>query len=426
MKNRLLVSLLLINVSSWYCFAALPLRVVQIDQEPAPCPQGEQDEIGSVRITIEGGETPYFYSVNGSSFIEVPGFELVYTNVPHSYTFAIRDSGDLVTTATTRIGASQPFEITIVDVVNNGGTDQSAGSITLTTTGGISPTLLSLNGGRFNSSKEFTGLAPEIYTLRAINAHEVATTCPTATMIEVSGVVPPEAINVVPVNVSSNGGNDGKVFIDVSGGVGPFEYSVKGGSSFQSSSVFSNIPVGNYEIVVKDATGLVFPFPDNPVIISQQEELVITNVTVRDVTSAEASNGTILVETNRTDPGMKYSLAFGTPQTSPLFTDLQPGTYRVIAFLNSFCAEKKVNVGTPAPTFDFTTTIVTHPSGTDTLGSVRIAVRGGTGPFTSSIDNGTTFQESPVFTGLLAGIYTVVVRDTTGARVAHTVSLGTL
>ena len=41
----------------------------------------------------------------------------------------------------------------------------------------------------------------------------------------------------------------------VSGGVPPNAYSIDGGANFSSSSVFTNLPAGNYQTVVRDANG---------------------------------------------------------------------------------------------------------------------------------------------------------------------------
>jgi hypothetical protein len=46
--------------------------------------------------------------------------------------------------------------------------------------------------------------------------------------------------------------NDGTIFITPLNGVGPFDYSINGGASLQSSNVFNNLAPGDYEIYVLD------------------------------------------------------------------------------------------------------------------------------------------------------------------------------
>jgi len=51
---------------------------------------------------------------------------------------------------------------------------------------------------------------------------------------------------------SSENANDGSITINPVGGYGPFEYSINGGASFSNSNTFSNLPIGDYDIVIRD------------------------------------------------------------------------------------------------------------------------------------------------------------------------------
>ena len=59
-------------------------------------------------------------------------------------------------------------------------------------------------------------------------------------------------IEVGIANESTEGACDGELDISVSGGTGPYEYSIDG-VTFQSSNLFENLCVGCYSIVVKDS-----------------------------------------------------------------------------------------------------------------------------------------------------------------------------
>ncbi|MFN8298215.1 MAG: hypothetical protein U0T75_03845 [Chitinophagales bacterium] len=41
------------------------------------------------------------------------------------------------------------------------------------------------------------------------------------------------------------------------------------GATYQPTSVFSNLPAGSYNIVVKDGNNCTYAFPANPVVIGQ-------------------------------------------------------------------------------------------------------------------------------------------------------------
>jgi hypothetical protein len=49
----------------------------------------------------------------------------------------------------------------------------------------------------------------------------------------------------------------GQIIVSGSGGATPYTFSINNGTSYQASNTFSNLPVGNYQIRVKDANGCV-------------------------------------------------------------------------------------------------------------------------------------------------------------------------
>ena len=63
-------------------------------------------------------------------------------------------------------------------------------------------------------------------------------------------------------DVSCFNAKDGAIgFIGVTGGKAPLQYSKDGGATFQSSPNFNNLSGGNYNMVIKDASGCTFLEP---------------------------------------------------------------------------------------------------------------------------------------------------------------------
>ena len=56
-------------------------------------------------------------------------------------------------------------------------------------------------------------------------------------------------------NVSCNGGTNGSFEVQVSGGSPVFRYSIFGGSPYQYSPVFINLPAASYVVTVADTLG---------------------------------------------------------------------------------------------------------------------------------------------------------------------------
>ncbi|MBL4665660.1 MAG: SprB repeat-containing protein, partial [Nitrospinaceae bacterium] len=81
----------------------------------------------------------------------------------------------------------------------------------------------------------------------------------TATSSSVTVIVNalPSILSVTSTDASSCGTSDGTINISANGGTAPLQYSINGGTSFVSSSSFSSLAAGNYDIAITDANGCV-------------------------------------------------------------------------------------------------------------------------------------------------------------------------
>lgn len=67
--------------------------------------------------------------------------------------------------------------------------------------------------------------------------------------------VPADLQDSVNIFRSCSVNNVGNIFVYTSGGIPPYKYSINNGSSYSSISSFTNIPFGNYTILIKDSIG---------------------------------------------------------------------------------------------------------------------------------------------------------------------------
>jgi gliding motility-associated-like protein len=119
---------------------------------------------------------------------------------------------------------------------------------------------------------------------------------------------------------------DGRITITATGGTPPLEYSINGGTSFQTSNVFSGLGGGTYNVVVKDALNCR---------VNQSVTLAPVNTLVQTVTKTDANcttTGSITITASGGGtPPYQYSINGGTTyQSSNTFTGLAAGTYNVI------------------------------------------------------------------------------------------------
>ncbi|MCC6727220.1 MAG: proprotein convertase P-domain-containing protein [Saprospiraceae bacterium] len=338
------------------------------------------------------------------------------------------------------------------------------GQITVSANGGNAPLQYSLNGGAYQNSNVFGGLAPGVYSIEVkdatgfvISTNQVEITAPTAISASASvnsdvitvtasggtgslqysiGAAPQSsnvfsgvangaytvtvsdangctattsalvAVNtlVVAANLTTGircfGESNATLTVSVAGGTPAFQYRLNGGAP-QSSNVFSNLGPGSYTVQVTDADG--FTQTTNAVTISNPAQLTA---------SAAANNNTILVTATGGTGSLQYSIG-GAPQSSSEFSNLPNGSYTVTVTDANGCtatATATVFVNNVVATASITGTLDCF-NGTD--GQITVTGSGGMAPYQYSL-NGGAFQSSNVFSNLAAGSYTATVRDADG------------
>jgi gliding motility-associated-like protein len=126
---------------------------------------------------------------------------------------------------------------------------QTNGQINLTAGGGTAPYQYSVDGTTYQASPVFN-VAAGIYTCYVKDQKD----CITTMAVTVSEPLPISATFTM-TNASCNGGADGTLTINASGGTGNFQYSLSG--NYQASNVF-NVAPGTYAITVRDANQCTF------------------------------------------------------------------------------------------------------------------------------------------------------------------------
>lgn len=104
-----------------------------------------------------------------------------------------------------------------------------------------------------------------------------------------------------------------------------------------------------------------------------------------------------------------------------LFSDLCADLYTIFVQGNPCSDLTTVNITEPDPLLANANT--TDPTFGNNDGEVEIITNGGTPPYTYSIDNGSNFQSSNIFTGLPSGNYSVIIEDDNGCQQTVTFNL---
>lgn len=294
----------------------------------------------------------------------------------------------------------------------------SNGTISASATGSSGFTF-SLNGGTFQTSGTFTGLAVGSYTITAKDGDActgsqifsvTATPCPTIT------------VTANLTQASSPTATNGAITATGAGSTG-FTYNINGGT-FQSSGTFTNLAVGSYTITARDANGCT---GSNAFSVTSASCPTITlTTTPTNTTGPTATNGSIVATVVGGATPHTFSRDGGiTFQAGGTFNNLAVGTYIVVAKDASGCisAPRNTTIASFCPTITATTATTTTVKCESNTGTITVSASGGATPYTYSRDGGSTFQSSNIFNSLSVGNYSLSIKDANGCTTPGSASI---
>ena len=219
-------------------------------------------------------------------------------------------------------------------------------------------------------------------------------------------------------NVNCFGASDGTITINGSaGGYGSYEYTINGGSSWQTSPSFTGLIPGFYNVKMRDLANPACIFTVNGSLNVTQPQMLSGNVSKTNVTCNGSSDGTISITSPSGGYGTyEYSIAAGIWQSSGSFAGLSPGSYDVqirdkahtgcvVTLISGLTITEPVLISATVSYTD-----VSCNSAND--GSISITgSTGGSGSYEYSITGGTSWSGLSSFTNLSPGIYSVQIRD---------------
>ena len=275
--------------------------------------------------TVALGTAPYSYSKDG---INYQSSNRLSNLIPGFNTFWIKDATGLVLlySVSTMDDCDQPFSVVAVAQTALCGVN---GGITVTASNGLAPYLYSIDGATFQTSNQFTGLAPGVYTVTVKDGDNLTS----SRLINV-----PNNCTVVMANTTSStcGNSNGKITAQSSNGTAPYQYSLDG-VTYAANNIFTNLLAGNYTVYTKDAVGNL---ATANVVIS---DIVGPQIIAADPTATSCANntGTINVVAQGGTVPLTYSINGTSFQTNPLFTGLAQGAYTVTVKDANTCAVTK-------------------------------------------------------------------------------------
>lgn len=358
---------------------------------------------GNINLTVSGSVGPFSFNWSGPN-----GFTSTLEDLSNveagSYTVVVSTPSGCQ--STTSITVSQPSNmvLTIVgqNVACNGG---SSGNIDLTVSGGTPTYTYSWSNGE--TTEDISNLSPGSYTVNVSDANG----CIATSTVSISEPSLPISLSNTNQNVLCNGGSDGSIDLNVSGGTPGYTYSWSNG---QTSEDISGLIAGTYSVLVTDFNGCTSTLTTTIL----QPSALSSSVAVYNVNCYGQNTGSINLTVSGGTPGYTYLWSNG--QTSAYATALGAGTYSVLITDVNGCQSTN-NATITQPTLlvaSHTKVNLTCYNSND--GSITVTASGGTPPYTYGWTNGMT---GSTISNLPAGNYTSYVSDSKGCTKLQTINV---
>jgi len=363
---------------------------------------------GSIDLTPNGGTLPYSYVwSNGGSVILNTINEDISNLYADTYTSVVTDNNGCMTTLATIVSEpSAPLFIAgIVDDVNCFGLND--GGIDISVSGGTTAYTYSWSNGAI--TQDITNIIAGSYTVTVTDNN----LCTEMITFDVLEPMAPIAIVLTATDVLCNGGSDGIIHSDVSGGTSPYVYSWSNGGL---TDEVIGLTAGSYTLTITDAEGCT-AFT-GAVVNEPAQALTVTSV-VTDASCYEYSDGEIVISiTGGVQP---YYFNWGNQNeillnnASETLSDLPQGDYFIRVQDENGCIDEQIiTVNQPAP-YVASSVISDALCFNGNSGAIDLILVGGTSPYSVVWDNGMTTED---ILNVTSGTYTYVATDNQGCEVS--------
>ncbi len=372
---------------------------------------------GSIVISASGGIAPLQYSIDaGQTWQSLNTFQLLGSG---NYQIRVRNAnGTCMISGQTVSLSGSPDEAIISDVFFASPTncDETDGLITIIVPNNGGQFEFSIDGGlTYQASNSFANLNEGVFQIKV---RRTDGTCQNSGgFITLTSPNRPTIYGISAVNPQGCGGQSGNITI-LAFGPSTLQFSIDGGSTWQSSNIFSNLPAATYEIVVSNSDGSC-QTDGGFVVLTEPAPPVISSVVPTNPTACGLTNGTIQISASGFGQ-LEYSINGGNNwQIASTFNNLAAGSYTVrVRYVGGGCpiayASNPVVLTSPGAVPNIGSVNIVQPSTCGVAnGSISI-VASGSGPLSYSINGGTSFQQGNVFNNLGAGTYPIVVALTGG------------
>jgi large repetitive protein len=378
---------------------------------------------GSINVTVSGGTPPLTYAWTGSN-----NFTANTLNVNNlgagTYNLLVTDATNCTATLNSVIVLDNPSTLTVGTPASTpADCGQNNGTITLTVSGGTQPYTyqwVGVNNYRA-PTQNLTSLGTGAYFVTITDNVGCSVTTSANVITGNSGIT---INNPSLINVRCNGGADGMIIINPTGGVAPYMYAWTGPNNFRSTTKdLTGLRPGSYTVVVTDSRGCTYT--SMALNISQPASSLSARTTMNNVLCrGERTGGVYLEVFGGTAP---YSYLWSGGDRNINVQNAGAGVYSVTITDFNGCtfSPPTATVTEPTEALTFGTPNVTNITCFGAAnGSLSINVFGGVLPYQYAWTGPNGFTSSNLTIDRLApGTYNLRVQDANGCIKTQTFNI---
>lgn len=369
--------------------------------------------------SVSGGTTTGIWSTLGDGTFTPNATTLNATYVPGSADIAAKKATLILTSTNNSVCSASAdtmtiiftgFEGTVAIVPTNiscyGNVD---GSATVNVTNGIPAYTYFWSTVPAQTGITATNLGIGTYTVTVKNAKGCVTQA-TTTITQPA----PLAVSSSVTPITCYGGNNGIISITPTGGTAPYNYVCMPGN--QTAVPITNLGIGTYTVTVTDANNCKIT---SNYTVTQSTE-ILTSFSISTVSCFGKNDGAINSTTTGGLPPYTYNWSPG-GITSPNASGLSAGTYTLTVTDKAGCAVSSSTLITEPAVLKATITSTNETCNYLNDGTASVTVSGGTPTYNYTWMPGNL--KTPTITNLVAGTYTLTVKDLKGCSVTPIVTI---